>query len=289
MKSLARLAPAFACALVLTAAAAFAQEAPVPRDLPRLEAPPASPALDAPAVEGQEPRRVARFGRPIVRIGQDHTLMAGEDVRHVFAAFGDLTVAGSVNEDVVVVFGTVHLAASAIVRGSVIVVGGSAAINEGAVVDRDLVVLGGTLTAPAGFAPGGDHVVVGSQALGNTLGAFAPWLTRGLLFGRLIVPDLGWVWVVFGLAFLVDPRREHAVRGAGPRLSRDARGEACYRVSCRPPGPGAHRAGDHDPGRHGGRSGRRAVPARRDGSRRRDREGGRGTGDRQWCLATDVS
>jgi uncharacterized RDD family membrane protein YckC len=203
MKSLVRLAPAFACAMVLAATAALAQEASARRDLPRLAPPPVSLALDVAAAEEQEPRRVVRFGRPIVRIGQDYTLKAGEDVRAVHAAFGDVTVAGSVDQDVVVVLGTVHLAASAIVKGSVIVVGGNAEINEGAVLDRDLVLVGGMLTAPPGFAPGGDHVVVGSQALGNTLHAIVPWLTRGLLLGRLIVPDLRWTWVVFGLAFLV--------------------------------------------------------------------------------------
>ena len=202
MKSLARLAPAFACAMVLAATAALAQEAPARRDLPPLAAPPVSLAFDAAAAEEQEPRRVVRFGRPIVRIGQDYTLKAGEDVRDVCAAFGDVTVAGRVDQDVVVVLGTVHLTASAIVEGSVIV-GGSATIHEGAVVGRDLVVVGGALAAPPGFSPGGDHVVVGSQALGNTLNAIVPWLTRGLLLGRLIVPDLGWAWMVFGLAFLV--------------------------------------------------------------------------------------
>ena len=33
--------------------------------------------------------------------------------------------------------------------------------------------------------------------------ALVPWLTRGLLWGRLIVPDLGWVWLIVGLVLAV--------------------------------------------------------------------------------------
>src|SRR6185295_14430441 len=35
------------------------------------------------------------------------------------------------------------------------------------------------------------------------LEALVPWITRGLLWGRLIVPDLPWVWRIVGLSFLV--------------------------------------------------------------------------------------
>jgi uncharacterized RDD family membrane protein YckC len=203
MKCLARLAPAFTLTVSLAANAAFAQEASTSQTPPRPEGSLVSVAFDAAAGERQEPQRVARFLRPIVRIGQDYTQKAGENVREVRAVFGNVTVAGGVDRDVVVFFGTVHLTAGAVVRGSVIVLGGGASIDEGAVVNRDLVVVGGTLTAPLGFAPGGNHVVAGSQALGNAVNAFVPWLTRGLLLGRLIVPDLAWAWIVLGFAFLV--------------------------------------------------------------------------------------
>lgn len=203
MKSLARVALAFACTVTLAANATLAQEASTPQAPPRPEGPLVSVALDPAAGEQLARGQTVRFGRPIVRIGQDYTQKAGEDAHGVRAVFSNVTVAGGVDEDVVVVLGTVHLAAGAIVKGSVIVLGGSASIDEGAVVDRDLVVFGGTLTAPIGFAPGGNHVVVGSQTLGNAVSAFVPWLTRGLLLGRLIVPDLPWAWIVLGLAFLV--------------------------------------------------------------------------------------
>lgn len=223
MKSLARFALALACAVTLAANAAFAQEASTPQAPPRPEGPLVSVALDAASGEQLAPGQTVRFGRPIVRIGQDYAQKAGEDVHGVRAVFSNVSVAGGVGEDVVVFLGTVHLAAGAIVKGSVIVLGGSASIDEGAVVDRDLVVIGGTLTAPIGFAPGGNHVVVGSHTLGNAVSAFVPWLTRGLLLGRLIVPDLRWAWIVLGLAFLVtlvvNLLLEGAVRASAETLT----------------------------------------------------------------------
>ena len=208
MRHLTRFASVLACAIVFATTGTLAhQAAPLPDpprpDVPRPDMPTVSTALNPAAAERQEPGQAARFSRPVVRIGRSYALKAGENVSEVRAAFGDVTVAGGVDRDVVVVFGTARLAASAVVRGSVIVFGGSADISEGAVVDYDLVVVGGTLTAPAGFAPGGDHVVVGSQAVSHALGAFVPWVMRGLLLGRLIVLDLQWTWMVFGLAFLV--------------------------------------------------------------------------------------
>jgi uncharacterized RDD family membrane protein YckC len=148
----------------------------------------------------------AMVSRPVVRVGQDYTLRAGEVVRELRSVLGDVILEGHVERDVIVVLGSVQVKESAVVDGALVVIGGSATIASGARVGRDLGVIGGTLEAPAGFAPGGDFVAIGSPALGDGLRAFVPWLTRGLLWGRPIVPDLTWVWAVFGLllvAYLV--------------------------------------------------------------------------------------
>jgi uncharacterized RDD family membrane protein YckC len=55
-------------------------------------------------------------------------------------------------------------------------------------------VYGGSSTVPASFYPGGQHVLVGGAWMGDRLRAIVPWLTRGLLWGRLMVPSLGWMW-----------------------------------------------------------------------------------------------
>ena len=47
-------------------------------------------------------------------------------------------------------------------------------------------------------------MAIGTLGLDERLRHTVPWLTRGLLFGRLIVPDLGWVWIVAGIFFLVN-------------------------------------------------------------------------------------
>src|SRR5206468_12721966 len=104
---------------------------------------------------------------------------------------------------VVVVLGKAQLASTAVIEGSLIVVGGSANASSGALIGRDLFVLGGPFDAPAGFYPGGQHIVIGPAALVGWFESMVPWITRGLLWGRPIVPDLQWVWRIVGVFFLV--------------------------------------------------------------------------------------
>ncbi len=159
-------------------------------------------ASAAPGAQTPDDTTVRYYGS-VVRVGQDYTLRAGDAVRDVHTFFGDVTLEGHAERDIVVVSGTVHAKSTAVVDGSLVVIGGSTTIDRGAAVGEDLVVLGGTLTAPPDFSPGGQHVVVGSPGLGRALNSVVPWITRGLLWGRLIVPDLGWVWVLLGVVFLV--------------------------------------------------------------------------------------
>ena len=196
--------------LALTAgpAAQTARPPARPDALPPVEAPAVREPLRQDEVERTQPvepevERRFRFNRPILRIALDYTLAAGDVVRDIRTIFGDVTVEGRVERDVVVILGTAHLAGTGRVDGSLVVVGGSATIDSGAVVDRDLVVIGGTVTAPSGFSPNGEHVVIGSPWFGETLREIVPWVTRGLLWGRLIVPDLEWIWAVVGILFLV--------------------------------------------------------------------------------------
>lgn len=141
--------------------------------------------------------------RPAVRIGQDYTLLPGETTGGTTTILGDATIAGHVEGDVVVVAGSAHLASTAVIDQSVVVVGGSTTIDQGASAGRDLVVIGGTLIAPPGFTTPGEHVIIGNATIGRALGGLAPWLTRGALWGRLIVPDLHWVWLAAGTFFLI--------------------------------------------------------------------------------------
>ena len=143
------------------------------------------------------------WGRPVFRLGQEFVLKAGTEVREAIVVFGDATIDGHVDQDVVVVFGKAQLGSTAIIEGNLIVIGGSSTIASGAQIGRDLVVIASGYDAPPGFSPGGQHIIVGANVFGGRLEALVPWITRGLLWGRLIVPDLPWVWRIVGLVFVV--------------------------------------------------------------------------------------
>lgn len=159
----------------------------------------AAPATVAAQSDGP---RLYRFN-PVIRIAQDYTVPAGQIVREVRMVFGNLTIDGQVDGDVLVVLGSARLGPGAVIDGTLAVIGGSATIDSTAVIHHDLVVIGGTLTAPESFLPDGDHVVIGTPWLGGLLRDVVPWITRGLVWGRLIVPDLPWVWTVVSVFFLL--------------------------------------------------------------------------------------
>src|SRR5438552_16824016 len=115
-----------------------------------------------PSAAAQQTGAFEVFGRPVVRIGQDYTLRAGDAVREVTVWFGNATIEGHVAGDLVVVLGRAVLSPTAVVDGSFVVVGGNATAAAGARVDGDAVVVGGGFDAPVGFAPGGQHLVIGS-------------------------------------------------------------------------------------------------------------------------------
>jgi uncharacterized RDD family membrane protein YckC len=162
-------------------------------------------AQTAEAPQSDERRIVVHdhWGRDVLRVGQDFTLKADSAIEQAVVIAGNATIDGVVDHDVIVVLGKAQLAKTAVLDGSLVVVGGSASIAPEASVRGDLVVVGGVVDAAPGFAPGGQHVVVGTQSLGNMFDAFTPWITRGLLWGRPIVPQLRWVWVVVGIVFVV--------------------------------------------------------------------------------------
>jgi uncharacterized RDD family membrane protein YckC len=116
----------------------------------------------------------------------------------------DATIAGRVLGDIVVVLGNVRFEPTAVVEGEVVVVGGVATVMPGATLDDDFAVIGGAIDAPAGFTPRGEHVLIGPPELGEAMRAITPWFTRGLLWGRLIVPSVPWVWTIVGIVLLIN-------------------------------------------------------------------------------------
>jgi len=211
--------PRVVLALLLTVAS-FGASSPSlapqePGDTPEVQSQP-SPDTDPDTTSTPEPEEAAQTEeesaatdatagprpRPVVRIGQGHTVRAEDVVREVVVIMGSAVIEGTVERDVVVILGTVQVGPEADIGGSVVNVGGHTEIVDGAAVARDLVVVGGGLTAPDGFAPGGDHVVVAPPGLENRMATIVPWFTRGLLWGRPVVPELPWVWLLVGVALL---------------------------------------------------------------------------------------
>jgi uncharacterized RDD family membrane protein YckC len=144
------------------------------------------------------------WGHTAVRIGQSYTLKPGDSVREVVVVYSPATIEGHVRGNVAIVVGTVNITRTAVIDGSLVVVGGTATIQPGAIVRQDLVIAGGALEAPRDFVAGGQHIVIGTAGLADRIRGFVPWLTEGLLIGRLIVPRLEWVWLVVAVVFLIS-------------------------------------------------------------------------------------
>lgn len=203
-------------------------QAPVPDAAPRAVTPPPAPrqprtvrpaeaeavppnAPEAPVrplppgMRDFQPDRVEfRGARPVIRVNQNYTVRAGDTTEDVVLVAGSLRVEGRVRGDVVVVFGKVTIASTGVIDGDLINVGGGVDVDSGGVVHGDLVTIAGALGASASFTPGGEQVVIGSTEMGERVRAFVPWLTSGLLLGRVVVPGLPWVWVVLAIAFFVS-------------------------------------------------------------------------------------
>lgn len=143
---------------------------------------------------------------PQIRFGSSLELRAGDRAEDIVVILGSATINGTVEGDVVVVLGSLELGSTSVIEGDAVVVGGSIEILAGAVAEGDLVIVGGALDAPLDFSPGGELAVVGVGA--GPTDAFAPafaWLTKGLLWGRPLVPELLWTWIlvaVFALLYL---------------------------------------------------------------------------------------
>jgi uncharacterized RDD family membrane protein YckC len=164
-----------------------------------------------------------RHVRPILRIGQDFTVRQNETTSDIVLLSGALRIDGHVRGDVVVIAGTVYAASTAQVDGDFVNIGGGMTVEPGAHLRGDLVTIGGALSAPAEFSPGGEQVVVGSTEIGDYVQGVIPWMTRGLMLGRVIVPSLGWIWIVaaisLGIAIVLGLVFESPVRACAEAIT----------------------------------------------------------------------
>ena len=183
--------------------------------------------LGAAAAASQAAAQPRNGDEPVVVVGGEYTLAAGERVEDVVVIAGSALIEGEVGGDAVAVMGDITLADTARVEGDFVVVAGSATIEPGAVVERDLVVVASGLDAPPGFRPGGEQVVV--------VGGF--WLGGPLRPGRAVVPRRAAAGAPIRAEPVLDvgarraaraalPGNQFSVRSAGARLRGRADGEA---------------------------------------------------------------
>ena len=147
--------------------------------------------------------QVFRYSRPVLRGFVDYTLKQGETVREVIVISGNVRIEGTVERDLVVTAGTVTIASTGVVEDSLVVFGGNATIEKGGVVGHSIAIFGGTLDAPADLQLRGEQVIFGTPEMADWIQSLFPWITRGLLLGRVVVPGLGWVWTVMFASFLI--------------------------------------------------------------------------------------
>ena len=153
-----------------------------------------------------------------MRVGSPLNLGQNSAVRDAVVIMADATIAGQVLGDVVVVLGNLRLEPTAVVEGEIVVVGGVATVVPGARLEHDFAVIGGALEAPPGFSPRGEHVMIGPPEFGQAMRDVTPWFTRGLLWGRVIVPGLPWVWTIVGIVLLLNVVIAAGVPGRGDRV-----------------------------------------------------------------------
>jgi uncharacterized RDD family membrane protein YckC len=194
---------ALSVGVAMASAASASAQTPTPPATPQAQTPPPAPGQEP---VGPQPDDFERFtyARPVVRVGSPLNLGQNAAVRDAVVIMADATIAGRVLGDVVVVLGNLRFEPTAVVEGSVVVVGGVATVMPGATLDHDFAIIGGALEAPPGFTPRGEHVLVGPPELGQALREITPWFTRGLLWGRMIVPGLSWVWTILAIVLLIN-------------------------------------------------------------------------------------
>ena len=145
---------------------------------------------------------VTTASQDIFRLGSDVTIGFDETVGDLAVIGGTATIEGEVRGDVFVL-GSAVLAGTARVRGEMAVIGGSLEVADGAAIEGDLAVVGASLQAPPDFVPGGERLIVGTAGFRNKDLPAVQWFSEGLLWGRPIVPAMGWVWAVVALLAFV--------------------------------------------------------------------------------------
>lgn len=117
---------------------------------------------------------------------------------------GNILVDGNVGEAVVAVLGNVQLSTNATVGQDVVAVFGDVAIDNNAAISGNVAVVGGKLEIADNAHIGGQiqEVDLGKFGLPN-LAWLQTWMKQCVLKLRPLAPQVGWVWIIWGLFLLL--------------------------------------------------------------------------------------
>ena len=161
------------------------------------------PATNANAVEGAGTNETGETSRSdqnaIVLMGRDAELKAGETAEAIVVIGGSAKVHGKVNDAVVVIGGDAEVYGE--VGDAVVAILGNVKAGKGAKIHGDTVAIGGTLEIAKGVSIGGQKVNIGVAGL--HIEWLRQWFVQCVLKLRPLAPQVGWIWCVAGVFFLI--------------------------------------------------------------------------------------
>ncbi|MBI3850730.1 MAG: RDD family protein [Verrucomicrobia bacterium] len=139
--------------------------------------------------------------RDIVKVGGDVVLKADQTSKDVVVVRGSATIDGTIEGDLVVVLGAATV--NGTIKGDMVVVLGSAKLGPKAEVKRGATIVGGKLDADPEAKIGGQRVEITAAKVPG-LGPLTDWFKHGFFLARPLPPQVGWVWIVAIVMFLIN-------------------------------------------------------------------------------------
>jgi uncharacterized RDD family membrane protein YckC len=158
--------------------------------------------------------------QPIVLFGQNAELKTNETAEAVVVIGGSATIHGRVHDAVVVIggnlevdgdigdavvaiFGNVHVKPGAKIRDDAVAVMGTVTAASGTKIGGDAVAIGGKLDIADGASVRGEKVNVGLPGPFGDVQWLKDWFRYCVLEARPLAPQVGFVWVIAAVFFLI--------------------------------------------------------------------------------------
>jgi len=139
-------------------------------------------------------------GNNVIVSGADTEVKAGESADTVVVYFSTATIRGKVHGPVVAICGNVNVEGGE-VGDAVVAVFGNVKVSQNAKISGDAVAVGGQLDVGPDVKIGGERVSLPLLGIHGTW--VQKWFLQCVLKMRPLAPQVGWVWAVAGVFFLV--------------------------------------------------------------------------------------